>query len=261
MKIPVVFLRGGGLGDFILTLPLVKLAYQRGHSVRLYGRSHYLKLLDSKWSWIEPLDIDELNGKPPPNIVDAAVVSFWNDKKWKEEMEEAGAKQSYVIDPRPQAGDSFLMQACRKLGWELPANYMTDPILGDHWNGQDRTYWIHPGSGGLNKNLPMVDFLARAQDWLESRPDREVIFSFGEADQDLKDKLSLHKISQNSRVHIVEPKTVVELKNQLLTRADQYLGNDSGPGHLAANLGIPTEIWFRCTDANVWKPTGPRLLS
>ena len=60
MKAPVVFLRGGGLGDFILILPLVKLAYQRGHSVRLYARSHYTKLLDSKWSWIEVEDIDEL---------------------------------------------------------------------------------------------------------------------------------------------------------------------------------------------------------
>ena len=138
-----------------------------------------MKLLDSKWSWIEPLDIDVLNGNPPPHMKGAAVVSFWNDKKWKEEMAQAGANQSYIIDPRPLAGDSFLMQACRKLGWELPANYMTDPILGDHWNGQDRTYWIHPGSGGLNKNFPIVDFLARAQDWLESRPDREVIFSFG----------------------------------------------------------------------------------
>jgi ADP-heptose:LPS heptosyltransferase len=259
VKSAVVFLRGGGLGDFILTLPLVKLAYQNGHSVRLYGRSQYLKLLDSKWSEIECLDIDELNGNPPSKLGGSIVVSFWNDKEWKEEMKQAGAKQSNVINPRPQAGDSFLMQACLRLGWELPANYMTDPILDDHWNGQDRTFWIHPGSGGLNKNFPLVDFLVRAQDWLESRTDREVVFSFGEADKDVKKKLSLHKISQHPRVRIVEPETVFELKNQLLSHADQYLGNDSGPGHLAANLGIPTEIWFRSTNAVVWKPTGPRL--
>ena len=260
MKAPVVFLRGGGLGDFILILPLVKLAYQRGHSVRLYARSHYTKLLDSKWSWIELGDIDELDGKPPPNIKGSIVVSFWTDESWKQEMEQHGVTQSYAIDPRPKDGDSFLEQACQRLGWELPENYKTDPVLDDHWNGQDRTYWIHPGSGGSNKNLPIVDFVIRAQNWLESRLDREVIFSFGEADQQVKERLRSNEITQSPRVHIVEPETVVELKKQLLSFADQYLGNDSGPGHLAANLGIPTEIWFRSTNASVWKPTGPRLL-
>ena len=31
----------------------------------------------------------------------------------------------------------------------------------------------------------------------------------------------------------------------MVLRADKFLGNDSGPGHLAANLGIPVEIGFR----------------
>ena len=38
MNPEIVFLRGGGLGDFILTLPLIKLAHERGNRVRLYAR-------------------------------------------------------------------------------------------------------------------------------------------------------------------------------------------------------------------------------
>ena len=39
----------------------------------------------------------------------------------------------------------------------------------------------------------------------------------------------------------------------------EFWGNDSGPGHLAANLGIPTNICFRSTKSSIWRPTGPRV--
>ena len=45
----------------------------------------------------------------------------------------------------------------------------------------------------------------------------------------------------------------------MVLRADQFMGNDSGPGHLAANLGIPVKIAFRGTNQSVWSPTGFRV--
>lgn len=52
------------------------------------------------------------------------------------------------------------------------------------------------------------------------------------------------------------PKTYVELA-ELLTRARTYIGNDSGPTHLAGIMGMATVALFGPTDPRVWKPLGP----
>ena len=44
MSKKIIFLRGGGLGDFILTLPLLQLARSRYEEVVLYTRAQYAGL-------------------------------------------------------------------------------------------------------------------------------------------------------------------------------------------------------------------------
>ena len=261
MNPEVVFLRAGGLGDFILTLPLIKLAHERGHAVRLYAKNCFIKLLDQNWDWLESKEIDELSGQPPPKIVGAIIISFWTDHKWVTEMLDCGASKVVGINPRPITGESFLVQASQKLGWSLPENYKTDPILGDHFFHKTDLLWIHPGSGGSPKNLPLEKFITRAYEWLDLKPDSQVNFSFGEADSQVLEAFELNEICEHPRVNIIQPESVLNLKKQLLARTSQYLGNDSGPGHLAANLGIPTEIWFRSSNWSVWQPNGPRVVA
>jgi len=46
----------------------------------------------------------------------------------------------------------------------------------------------------------------------------------------------------------------------LLSQARLFIGNDSGPAHLAARVGIPTAIVFGGTnDASVWRPPGENV--
>src|SRR5262249_17739144 len=45
----------------------------------------------------------------------------------------------------------------------------------------------------------------------------------------------------------------------LLRRARLFLGNDSGLGHLAGLLGVPTLALFGPTDPPRWAPLGPRV--
>ena len=113
MNPEIVFLRGGGLGDFILTLPLIKLAHERGNRVRLYARGSYLKLLGQDWNWLEKREIDELNGSAPPKIKDAMVVSFWTDQKWSEEMLEAGANKAVGLNPAQWKAGAFSYRLVR----------------------------------------------------------------------------------------------------------------------------------------------------
>ena len=49
------------------------------------------------------------------------------------------------------------------------------------------------------------------------------------------------------------PKTVAHLA-AVLERVDLFVGNDSGPGHLAAAVGTPTLSLFGPTDPVVWRP-------
>jgi len=45
---------------------------------------------------------------------------------------------------------------------------------------------------------------------------------------------------------------------QVLAAADLWLGNDAGPGHLAALLGTPTVSLFGPTSPAVWRPLSAR---
>ena len=46
---------------------------------------------------------------------------------------------------------------------------------------------------------------------------------------------------------------------RIRTEAACYLGNDSGPTHMAAMLGVPTEVVFISSNPEIWKPLGPRV--
>ena len=50
---PIVFYRGGALGDFLLTLPLLEAARANGSHIKLYARANYFCLLDQSWDWLE----------------------------------------------------------------------------------------------------------------------------------------------------------------------------------------------------------------
>ena len=259
MSKKIIFLRGGGLGDFILTLPLLQLARSRYEEVVLYTRAQYAGLLNDEWAWLEVKNLDELSGRPPPMLGGSAVVSFWMERGWLEEMTQAGASSVFAIPPRPADGDHFVSQALGVLGWEAPKDLLFQPMIGNAWRDRQRTLWIHPGSGAGGKNLPMEYFIDRAHQWISSKREGEVIFSLGEADERARDLLKQHVLCQHPQVSLIEPATVQELKNQLSLQADQFLGNDSGPGHLAAGLGLPVEIWYVQTASTVWRPVGPRV--
>jgi heptosyltransferase-3 len=44
-----------------------------------------------------------------------------------------------------------------------------------------------------------------------------------------------------------------------VARALAFVGNDSGPGHLAGILGVPTVSIFGPKDPARWKPLGPTV--
>ena len=189
----------------------------------------------------------------------AQVVTFWQDSDWQKQAKIEGASKTFVLNSRPEKGAHFIKQAIKNLGWSMTSGWDSKSYLGDCWRGGDQTLWIHPGSGGEFKNLPLSYYQDTANQWIESREDRKVIFSFGEADHKLFNNFKESDLFQSPRIQVLNSLNLQELRDKMVLRADKFLGNDSGPGHLAANLGIPVEIGFLGTNQSVWKPTGPRV--
>ncbi|HXE55120.1 MAG TPA: glycosyltransferase family 9 protein, partial [Tepidisphaeraceae bacterium] len=78
----------------------------------------------------------------------------------------------------------------------------------------------------------------------------------GEVEQEKWPADLLGHFSSTSEVHT--PATLADLMNHLLG-ASTFIGNDSGPGHLAGILGGPTVSIFGPKNPVRWKPLGPHV--
>lgn len=130
---------------------------------------------------------------------------------------------------------------------------------------------IHPGSGGRSKCWPPSRFIALV-DHLQAIG-RPVTMIVGEVELEQGLDAFLHTRNpalSGSGTHqsivngcvkslsceVVALSSLAELADRLST-ASVFIGNDSGPAHLAAQLGIPTIAMFGPTDPRIWGPVGP----
>ena len=109
---------------------------------------------------------------------------------------------------------------------------------------------IHPGSGGAVKCWPASRFAA-VLEWLRRRRIPAVVL-WGPAERARAEELA--RLLPPERLSPATPFALAEA----LAGARLYVGNDSGPGHLAAAVGTPTISLFGPTDPRVWRPLGPR---
>jgi heptosyltransferase III len=96
---------------------------------------------------------------------------------------------------------------------------------------------IHPFASGRDKTWPAERFLEIA-----TRLNLDPIFLAGPADD-----LSLFKNFETSR----EP---LKVTKSLISGASLFIGNDSGPAHIAAAFGTPVIVLFGSSDPVTWSP-------
>lgn len=114
---------------------------------------------------------------------------------------------------------------------------------------------IHPGSGSPAKTWPIEQFVEAARTLREIG--RPVSVVLGEVERERWPAEARAKLAAVAEV--IEPKDLVGLKNTL-ARFGTYLGNDSGPTHLAAMLGLKTVAMFGpASSPEQWQPIGPRV--
>lgn len=257
-KEKAIIFRGGGLGDFILTLPLLSHIQNSYYEVIILTKPSYFSLVNKGEGALELLDLDIGLSQISKRIVGADIFTFWNDVEWKNELQNLGANQIFILPTRPTTGPHIVEAMFKKMKAPFLPSIFSDTWIGDEWR-KNSNMWIHAGSGGDYKNMPFSFYKNLADNWLKKKNSNQVTFCFGEADHKTFKNFKEANFIFSARIKSVRPLSVEEYRNNLIQGVCEFWGNDSGPGHLAANLGIPTNICFRSTKSSIWRPTGPRV--
>lgn len=101
---------------------------------------------------------------------------------------------------------------------------------------------IHPVASAPGKTWPAAGFLAVAEH-LRDALDLDPVFIGGPTDD----------LSAFDQYRTLRGAPLAEVK-QLLSGAALFVGNDSGPAHMAAAFGLPVVVLFGPSDASVWHP-------
>jgi ADP-heptose:LPS heptosyltransferase/GT2 family glycosyltransferase len=115
---------------------------------------------------------------------------------------------------------------------------------------------IHPGVGNAARQWPATNFAALADMFIEQ--DRAGVVLIGGPDEAKVAARVLAAVRDTENVLSLVGKTRVSDLPGVLLACDLYVGNNSGPKHLAAALGLPTlGIHSGVVDAAEWGPFGP----
>lgn len=118
------------------------------------------------------------------------------------------------------------------------------------WSASSCVLVLHPGSGGKRKRWEPEGFVQIAR-WWRSYRNRQVVVLLGPAEE----------FEEEAWRHIGEVEKGLSLWQAaaLLSRADLYLGNDSGITHLAGSVGARGAALFGPTRPQQWRPLGGAL--
>ncbi len=276
----LLVLRAGAVGDFVLTVPVLR-------ALRAHWPGAWLTLAASPGAGalalacgladailsIDSADISRLYGPSAADISRRLTASLACDLavcllgdsggRIRGNLLRAGARQVVTLDPagvRGHAADylaSILMQvgiqpplpAIPELRLtSLPAALTSFAATCPH-----PVVILHPGSGSPRKNWPATHFAVLARriaDELAFCP----VAIFGEADDVARRAFA----AAAPEVAHLPARTLAGLAAELST-ARAFVGNDSGPTHLAAALGVPVVALFGPTDPAVWAPRGSQV--
>jgi ADP-heptose:LPS heptosyltransferase len=101
---------------------------------------------------------------------------------------------------------------------------------------------LHPAASAPDKTWPAERFLAVARH-LEAEMGLEAVFIGGPGDD----------LGAFRAFRILQGAPLREVKC-LLSRASLFVGNDSGPAHMAAAFGLPVVVLFGTSDPVIWAP-------
>jgi len=256
----ILVLRGGALGDFIVTLPALALLRARWPDARieLAGNATAAELgklagcLDAAHSqhearWSALVSSDPL---PAPFAAWLAtfdlVLNFWPDDDGAIARHfPLRSGQSYLSSsalPSLAPAARHYCEPLRSLGLR-PADLRSRLPLP---RAPSDLIAVHPGSGSPKKNWPL-DRWRRLCERLNQR----LLFVGGEADA-----TAVEALAPFGEVCLERPLTEVAAR---LASCRGFIGHNSGISHLAAAVDTPCLLLFGPTDPAMWAPPGDHV--
>ena len=273
----ILVIRGGAIGDFILTLPMLaalREAYPNAE-IEILGYKHIAALAEDRFyaqrvRSIESGLLSRFFAKDAHLPAELAtyfaefdlIVSYLYDPDqiFETNLRRSGA-QEVVCGPAKIENSSHaarqLAQPVEELGLSI-SNFAPKlyPSSEDRHRAREFLAGLaapvvafHPGSGSDQKNWPLQKWIELGNHLLRNFDGSLLIIS-GEADED--QTRQLESIWQNPRVRFAKHLPLPDLA-ALLERTI-FVGHDSGISHLAAATGAKCILLFGPTDPSVWAP-------
>jgi heptosyltransferase-2 len=271
----ILVIRGGAIGDFVLTLPAIaalRLRFPQAH-LELLGYPHIAQLalaggLVDRVQAIEARGLAAFfarDGELAEDLRDYfsefdLIVSYLYDPDeiFQTNVARCGGGQFIAGPHRPDesgpihATQVFLQPLERLAIFDADAvprlAIGTQPAISNQ-------VAIHPGSGSERKNWPearWADLLAH----LANATQHRLLLIGGEAEGERLRHLAA--ALPPSRREVLQSRPLTELAARLQSCA-AFVGHDSGITHLAAALGLPTLVLWAETPERIWRPQGRRV--
>ena len=134
--------------------------------------------------------------------------------------------------------------------------------LAEQGIGPDQPYAVvRPGASQTNKRWPVERFAAIAQ-WLREAHGIKTVANLGPGDEQIADEVRKHfatldgrrNSGQNSAGGVIMDSLDLRGLVALLAGSSLFIGNDTGPTHIAAALGRKSVVIFGASDSKVWSP-------
>jgi ADP-heptose:LPS heptosyltransferase len=274
----ILVIRGGALGDFILTLPAIRLLRDnlRDCALHILGYRHIAILAEGYYAdFIRSIDY-------------GPVASFFNPKaSLDQELCDyfAGFQQiiSYIYDPDclfeaglRRAGARNIISASPMIAGRRHAAFqlaspleslglkLQDPAAQIFPSSKDLAtaqdllasfqrplMAIHPGSGGEKKNWALEGWLAVQEKILDDPRIGHLLVIGGESDAE---QLAPIKLTIRAERQSFLESLPLPLLAAVLSECSFFVGHDSGVSHLAAATGASCLLLFGPTDPQVWAP-------
>jgi len=282
----ILFIRGGAVGDFILTMPTLGLMREGlpDNEIEILGYPAITELATAAGLADRTRSLEDAGLAPffaPGAALDEkwcdylagfdVVISYLYDPDgfFAGNLERAGVKTLLTGPFRPDERAPFVpaaVQLARPL--ERFALYLEDPAIQLDYGGAERSplpapsdrprVAIHPGSGSASKNWSFESWAEILERLAAECGGLDLVVTSGEAESSVIDQfLALLEARGLEHSHL-SGRSLTEL-GALYAGTDLYLGHDSGISHLAASTGIEGLLLFGPTNPAIWGPSSARV--
>jgi heptosyltransferase-3 len=277
----ILVIRGGAIGDFILTLPAIKLlrdAFPQAH-LEILGHREITALAHRRF-YADAIRSIESGALAPFFARDAALPTQWAahfagfdlivshlfdpDRIFLENLKRCGIGTLITAPSKPNGNEHAALQLARPL--EQIGLHLENGAALIFPTGQDREFArdflrgacppviaLHPGSGSEAKNWPIERWKELGEHLLLSG--RMILVVGGEAEEE---RLRLLEVAWKDRpVRFVKNLELPRLA--ALLEGTVFVGHDSGISHIAAAAGARCVLLFGPTDPAVWAPANENV--